>query len=192
LIASLEGILQEVGENELVLAVGGVGFQVHAPLDVLEGLPSVGETTFLYTALVVREEQPMLYGFSSVSQRSLFETLLQVSGVGPRLALAMLSHLSPENIRMAVVNNQPELLATVPGIGPKTGEKIIFHLKDRLDVPEVMMARTSAEDKEVVDVLQALGYSGLEAAAAVRSIPEEAPEEVEARVRLALKYFNRT
>lgn len=192
MIASLEGILQEVGENELVLAVGGVGFQVHAPLNVLEGLPSVGETAFLYTALVVREEQPTLYGFSSVSQRSLFETLLQVSGVGPRLALAMLSHLSPENIRMAVVNNQPELLATVPGIGLKTGEKIIFHLKDRLELPEVMMPRTSAEDKAVVEVLQALGYSGLEAAAAIKSIPDDAPEEVEARVRMALRYFDRT
>lgn len=191
MIASLEGVLQEIGERELVLAVGGVGFQIQAPLDVLEGLPAVGEAAFLYTALVVRDEQPMLYGFSSVGQRSLFQSLLQVSGVGPRLALAMLSHLSPENIRMAVANNQPELLATVPGIGPKTGEKIIFQLKDRLELPETVMARATVEDQAVLDVLQALGYSMLEAGAAIKSIPGDAPDDVEGRVRLALRYFNR-
>lgn len=191
MIASLEGVVQEVGEEALVLNVGGVGYRVEVPRVVLQDLPGVGETIFLHTYLLVREEQPLLFGFSAKGQRKLFETLLQVSGVGPRLALAMLSNLSPENIRSAVANNQPELLATVPGIGPKTGEKIIFHLKDRLELPEVVMVGASAEDQEVMDVLQALGYSTLEAQSAIRSIPEGSPEDVEERVRLALRYFDR-
>lgn len=191
MIASLEGVVQEVGEGAFVLSVAGIGFYVEVPHDVLQQLPAVGESTFLYTYLLVREEQPMLFGFSTRSQRGLFETLLQVSGVGPRLALAMLSHLSPENIRSAVANNQPELLTTVPGIGPKTGEKIIFHLKDRLELPEAVVASASAEDQEVMDVLQALGYSVLEAQAAIRSIPEGSPRDVEDRVRMALRYFDR-
>jgi Holliday junction DNA helicase RuvA len=188
-IASLRGVLQQIGDGELILEVGGVGLRVAVPRLVLQEAPKVGQPMFLLTSLVVRESSLSLYGFSSAEQREIFELLLQVSGVGPRLALAVLSHLSPELLRSAVVNNQPDALATVPGIGRKTAEKIIFHLKDRLEVPIIGVGVPSELDTEVLAVLTTLGYSLVEAQAALQSVPSDSPEDIETRVKLALTYF---
>jgi Holliday junction DNA helicase RuvA len=190
LITSLQGLVQQIEEEGIVLDVGGVGLAVSVPADVLELAPPVGGSLFLHTQLIVRDEQPHLYGFHTPEQREIFSMLLQISGIGPKLALAILSTLSPDLLRSAVSNNEADLLATVPGIGKKTAEKMIFHLKDRIAVPDELEAVPLGIDNEVIDVLTALGYSLLEAKTAVRSIPPETEEDVEKRVRIALRYFS--
>lgn len=189
MIWSLQGTLQSVGDDELVLDVGGVGLRVAVPLARLETVPRVGTTLFLHTHLIVREDALELYGFGDVDQRRLFQLLLKVGGVGPRLALATLSHMSPSAVRRAVASDQPELLTGVSGIGRKTAEKIVFDLKDEVGEFDIEAEPVSETDSEVLDVLTGLGYSVVEAQAALQSLPDDAPEDIEARVRLALRYF---
>ena len=191
MIASLRGVVQHIGDDELILEVGGVGLRVAVPRSVLQDMPEVGQPLFLLTHLVVRETSLSLYGFSTTEQKELFELLIQVRGVGPRLALAVLSHLSPDVLRSAVARDQPEVLARVPGVGRKTGQKIIFHLKDRLATTLEDIGVPSEVDTEVLSVLTALGYSLVEAQAALQFIPDSAPQEIEERVMFALKFFAR-
>ncbi len=191
MIASLRGVVQHVGDDELILEVGGVGLRVAVPRSVLQDMPEVGQPLFLLTHLVVRESSLSLFGFSTTEQKELFELLIQVRGIGPRLALAVLSHLSPDVLRSAVARDQPEVLARVPGVGRKTGQKIIFHLKDRLVTTLEDIGVPSEVDTEVLSVLTELGYSLVEAQAALQFIPDSAPQEIEERVMFALKFFAR-
>ena len=191
MITSLRGIVQQMGDQELTLEIGGVGIVVSVPTSVLESAPAVGRSLYLPTHLIVSDDALKLYGFSSREQRELFLELLKVSGVGARLALAILSNLSIDALRSAVGNNQPELLVRVPGIGKKSAEKIIFHLKDRIAPSPWEEAVATEADSEVVSVLTALGYSPVEAHSAVQSLEPDAPDEVEERVKLALQYFAR-
>jgi len=189
MITSIRGIVQQLGENEITLEVGGVGIQIDVPASVLSDPPLIGTVLFLQTHLAVKEDSLTLYGFSTTEERELFELLIRVSGVGPRLALATLSTLSPDAFRSAIASNQPEALARVPGIGKKTAEKIVFHLHDQLQAPGIADAPPSGVDTEVLAVLTSLGYSLVEAQAAVQSIGPDGPEDVEDRVKLALKFF---
>lgn len=191
MIASVRGIVQHVGLQEVVLEVGGIGVQIAVPQAALEPAPVVGQAMFLHTRLIVREDSLSLYGFSTIEQREVFDLLLQVSGVGPRLAIVILSHLPPEGLRAAVVGDQPAALTRIPGIGRKTAEKIIFHLKDRLAAPQATGGLALEADNDVIGALTGLGYSLIEAQSAVQSIPAQAPAEVEERVRLALQYLSR-
>lgn len=189
MIATLFGKVQSVADDELVVELGGFGLRIAVPLARLESVPRIGKEIFLYTHLVVREDALELYGFGDQEERQLFEILLSVGGVGPKLALATLSHLSPDVFRRAVGSDQPELLTKVPGIGRKTAEKIVFELKDRVGQPGLEAEPPSELDSELMDVLTSLGYSVVEAQAAVQSVPQDAPEDIEERVRLALRYF---
>jgi Holliday junction DNA helicase RuvA len=189
MIDSIQGIVQHIDDQSIVLEVGGMGVHVEVPSSVLESSPGIGKPFFLYTKLMIKEENLNLFGFGSVEQRDLFNTLLKISGVGPRLGLAILSYLSPELLQSAVVNDQAEVLIQVPGIGKKTAERILFHLKDKLDVPFVGAKLTSELDNEVLSVLTALGYSLIEAQSALQSIPHDSPDDIESRVRLALQFF---
>ncbi len=189
MIASIRGNLQQIEEGAIVVEVGGIGLRLSVPHSVLEALPGIGRSLTLQTKLVVREDALMLYGFASAEERDLFDLLLQVSGIGPRLALSAISSLSPDVLRSAVANDQPEVLTRIPGIGRKTAEKVIFQLNDRLTAPGITLDVPSGIDAEVLSVLTALGYSLVEAQAAVQTIPEETPEEIEARVKVALSYF---
>lgn len=191
MISSLRGIVQHVGDQQLVLEVGGVGIQLAVPVSVLEDLPAVGNPYFLHTHLIVREDALTLYGFSSQEQREIFLELLKVSGIGPRLALAVLSNMSIDTLRLAIANNQPDAIVGVPGIGKKTAERLVFQLKDRIAFAPGVDGEPSEIDAEVLAVLTALGYSMTEAQSAVRSVVADAPESVEERVRLALQYFAR-
>lgn len=191
MISSLRGVVQRSGPGEVVLEVGGVGYQLMVPASVLEQLPDVGQMVFLHTRMVVREDSISLYGFESQEQRHLFDLLLQVSGIGPRLAMAILSHLSPELLRASVSSDQPEPLTRVPGIGRKTAERIVFHLREKLERPEGPAPSLSGLDTDVLQALTALGYGLGEAQAAVQSIPPDAPQDLEERVRLALRHFAR-
>ncbi len=191
MISSLRGLVQHIANDHLVVEVGGVGLKVLVPNTVFEQVEGVGRMIFLHTLLIVREDSLTLYGFASEEQRALFETLLGVNGVGPKLALAVLSYISPDLLRKAVGQEQPELLDRIPGVGKKTAEKIVFHLKDKIGagVPMGAGVKLDDSDTEIIGALTALGYSLVEAQAALQSIPKDAPKDMEERVRLALQYF---
>ena len=190
MIDVVSGRAASVGPNWVVVMVGGVGLRVFVPRTVLETLDGPGHALTLYTHLAVREDALTLYGFNDQDERTLFETLLTVSGIGPRLAIAILSTLSSDQLRSAVGREEPEILTRVPGIGKKVAHKIVFELKDKLVLDTFEgLAAASDLDGDVLATLTALGYSIVEAQAAIQSIPRDAPEELEERVRLALEYF---
>ncbi len=193
MIASVSGVLQSIRNTSVVVRVGGVGLEIFVPAGVFTTLGEVGQPVELLTHLVVREDSLTLYGFQNEEQRAVFEMLLGITGIGPRLALAVLSTLSPEMLANAVQRDEPEVIARVPGVGKKTAQKIALELKGRL-LPEALapgLVPMSALDTEVIEALTALGYSIVEAQAAIQSIPPDAPEDIEERVRLALTYFYR-
>ena len=189
MIASLRGIVIEIGSGHLVVEVGGIGLRVLVPASVRENLDGVGRSVRLHTHLIVREDSLTLYGFSGEDDRSMFELLLGVNGIGPRSALSILSTVSPLDLRRAVTMEQPEFFTRVPGIGKKTAEKLVFHLRDKLGpaAPPGMVTAISETDTEVIAALTTLGYSLAEAQAALQAIPKDAPGDVETRVRLALQ-----
>lgn len=191
MISSLNGDVLEKQAGSLVIGVGGVGLLVGVPATVADHA-RVGESIFLYTHLVVREDALNLYGFESQETRQLFLLLLSVNGVGARIALAILSTMATDTIRRAVVNEQPELFARVPGVGKKTAQKILLQLQGKVGGESTLEAvsRLNEVDTEVLGALTSLGYSIVEAQTALQSLPKDAPAEVEARLRLALQYFS--
>lgn len=191
MIASINGRVADKGSDYAVVEVGGVGFQVFIPSPVVDEL-RIGEGVHLHTHLVVREDSLTLYGFATVEERQFFDMLIGVSGVGPRLALATLSTLNPDAIRRAVFSEQAEVFSRVPGIGKKSAQKILLHLQDRVQAVDGLepVAAMDDTDTQVLEALVALGYSVVEAQAALQAIPRDAPDDVEARIRLALQYFS--
>jgi len=192
MIASLEGLVIHREESRLTVQVGPVGVWVWVPRALAEQA-STGKPVALHTYLVVREDALTLYGFDTAEARDLFVLLLGVNGVGPRLALAVLSALSPAALRRAVFQEQPDIFQRVPGVGKKTAQKIVLHLQDRLTPEETLtsVAAMPDTDTEVLEALTALGYSVVEAQAAIQALPADAPPDVETRLRLALQYFSR-
>jgi len=192
MIASLSGRVQEVLADSVVVEVGGVGLQVYVPAPWRDSLRP-GEVVSMHTHLVVREDSLTLYGFENRESKEYFTLLLGVDGVGPRLALSALSTLSPDAIRRAIFHEQAEVFSRIPGVGKKTAQKILLHLQDRIPVEAGMERAASMTDvdTEVVAALTALGYSIVEAQAALQTIPRDTPQEVEARLRAALVYFSR-
>ena len=192
MIANLKGRIEAIGKDYVIVDVGGIGFKVYIPTSFLETSEGLGRQAELFTHLHVRENELTLYGCGSEDELTLFELLLGVSGVGPRVALAMLSTMSPDSLRLAIAQGNAVALTRVPGIGPKMAKKIVFHLKDRVEVefgPEAVFLLTDA-DAEVIAALTSLGYSVVEAQAALQSLPTE-EMGIEERVRLALAYFAR-
>jgi len=189
MIASLSGEVIDIGENSLVVRVGGVGLRVFVPI-LLTKQSQVGSYISLHTHLVVREDSLTLYGFQTVEEERFFNLLLGVNGIGPRHALAALSTLSVDAIRRAVLSEQPEIFGRVPGIGKKGAQKIILHLQGRVGKPSPLATSPSIDvDTEVLEALTGLGYSVVEAQAALQSIPRDAPLDVEERLRIALRFF---
>lgn len=190
MIATLRGEISQVEDNALILEVGGVGLRVFVPAP-LRGRTQVGELAFLFTHLVVREDALILYGFESQADRELFNLLLGVDGIGPKVALSVLSSLTLDAVQRAVLGDEPDILSRVPGIGRKTAQKMVLHLKDRLKPVDTLsqLASISDLDTEVIAALTALGYSVVEAQAALQSMPQDAPADVSERLRLALRYF---
>jgi Holliday junction DNA helicase RuvA len=190
MIARISGTVWSIGENHVVVRTGGIGFQVRVPTGVLAQLDGAGRPVDLFTYLHVRENELALFGFLTEEELTLFKLLLSVSGVGPKVALALLSAVSPDALRQAVAQEQPGLLSRVPGIGPKTARAIIFHLKDKM-IPAGMAAAPllSDADAEVIAALTGLGFSLVEAQTALQSLPRDDSLSVEERVRQALAYF---
>lgn len=190
MIANLTGRVTDIRSDQIIIEVGKVGLFVFVP-EPLRLTLQAGESTSLHTYLAVREDSLTLFGFSSVEEREYFVLLIGVNGVGPRIALATLSALNPAAIRRAVVSEQPEILTRVPGIGTKSAQRILLHLQGKIETPSELeaIADFADADTQVVEALVALGYSVVEAQAAVQSIPKDAPDDVEERIRLALQYF---
>ena len=190
MITRLSGTVWNIGQGHVVVRVGGIGLQVYVPAGVLAQLDGTGQPVELFTHLHVRESELALYGFLTEEELALFKLLLSVSGVGPRTALALLSTVSPDMLRQAVIQEEPGLLSHVPGIGPKTARAIIFHLKDKL-IPTGAQAvpLLSDADAQVIAALTGLGFSLVEAQTALQSLPRDEGLPVEERVRQALAYF---
>ncbi len=190
MIATLRGEVTQIEDNALVLEVGGVGLRVFVP-SPLRGRLKTGEIILLYTHLVVREDALILYGFETQADRELFSMLLGVDGVGPKVSLSVLSTLNIDAVQRAVFTEDSDILSRVPGVGKKTAQKIVLYLHDRLKPADALakVAALSDKDSEVLAALTALGYSVVEAQTALQSLPKDAPEGVEERLRLALQYF---
>lgn len=208
MIATLRGTVLAVGLDRVVLETGGIGLTLPCPPRVLSGLV-VGEQARLSTSLVVREDSLTLYGFAHDDERDLFETLLGVSGVGPRLALAMLAVLTPDEVRGAVATDDLATLTRVPGIGRKGAQRIVLDLKDRVGAATVTTdLRTDAGPgpgaapwaEQVSAALVSLGWPSRDAAAAIDAVAPAASEMIEtagepdvaALLRTALRSLDRT
>lgn len=190
MIATLRGQVSHIEDNALIVEVGGVGLRVFVPAPARVNAKA-GEMIFLFTHLQVREDALTLYGFESQADRDLFNTLLGVDGVGPKVALSVLSTMTLDAIQRAIFADEGDLLSKVPGVGKKTAQKMALHLKDKLKPTDALakVAAMADYDSEVLAALTALGYSVVEAQSAIQSLPKDAPKDVEERLRVALQYF---
>lgn len=190
MIATLRGEVTQLEDAALVVEVGGVGMRVFVPKPLLTRF-QVGDVVLIHTHLVVRENDLSLYGFETIADRQLFLTLLGVDGVGPKVALSVLSTLNLDTVQRAVFSEETDLLSRVPGVGKKTAQKMLLYLKDRLKPVSGLekIAAMSDADSEVLAALTALGYSVIEAQSALQSLPKDAPDDAEEKLRLALGYF---
>lgn len=191
MIAQVRGTVITKANDSVVVDVGGVGVEVLPSRTALEACVPESDVTLL-TRLIVREDSLTLFGFSSDAERNVFDMLIKVSGVGPKSGITILSTLSIDNLRNAVVSERAEILTRVPGIGKKTAQKILLELKDKLPVGLDAVPETGFADinVDVMDALVTLGYSVVEAQSAIQSLPPDAPESVEERTVLALGYLS--
>ncbi|MCB0208747.1 MAG: Holliday junction branch migration protein RuvA [Anaerolineae bacterium] len=188
MIGSLRGEVIDKEEDSVLLEVGGVGYVVLAPTTLLFFF-FFFSTTAIFTHLHVREQELTLFGFPDKEELELFRLLLKVQGIGPKVALAILSHIPAETLRQAVAREEAALFARVPGIGPKKAKQIVFQLKDKVGLDDIFVASTpfSDSDGEVIAALTTLGYSVVEAQAALQQLPADAKNEsTEEKIRIAL------
>jgi Holliday junction DNA helicase RuvA len=192
MIATLRGRIEARSDDSLIVAVGGIGFRVRVPTPLLAEIGGIGSPIELFTHLHVREDELSLYGFASADELALFELLLTVPGVGPRVALGMLSAGSTDMLRLAIAQGNVEALTQIPGIGKKMAQKLILELKGKIElaglppIPELAPA-----DAEIIAALTALGYSVAEAQRACAALPADVTT-IEDKVRAALQYLGRT
>ena len=198
MIRFIKGIVVDIEENFLILENHGIGYRIFTPASVLERYVRVGEEIKLHTYMNVREDAMLLYGFLTADDLRLFELLLGVSGVGPKAGLGILSALSADDLRFAVLSDDAAAIAKAPGIGKKTAQKLILELKDKMsledafekklahgqDLPEIT---GTDETSEAVMALTALGYASTDALRAVRAVDGHETMDVEALLKASLK-----
>ncbi|MFZ3151312.1 MAG: Holliday junction branch migration protein RuvA [Anaerolineaceae bacterium] len=191
MISSISGKVIAIINDSLVLDVQGIGFEVAVTKTMLAEV-EVGDIEFLYTYLVVREDLLALYGFRTQEEKQFFLLFLGVEGIGPKLAMAILSTLSLDNVRRAVVSEQPEFFSRVPGVGKKTAQKILIHLQGRIamEAGGDLRRPTSTAEDQVLEALVSLGYSVVEAQSAIQALPKDLPDTIEDKLRVALQYFD--
>ena len=189
MIRTLRGTLEALGPDWAVVNVGGVGFQVFVPPSALTGLGPLNSPVSLHTHLVVREESLTLYGFPTEDGLHVFELLLGISGVGPRLALSVLSGLSPQSLAVAITAEDDNALAAISGVGKRTAARIIVDLKGKLEEqwPIAATAGAGTDRSDVFAALVALGYTPSDARRAVATLPQDPSLSVEDQVREALR-----
>jgi len=194
MIVALEGILESRGIDSVVVKVGPLSLQVYVPGSTLGRLGTVGDNVRLHTHLYLREDNVAVYGFASADELALFQNLISVSGIGPRVALTFLSTFNVEQVVSAIVGDNVDLLTQVPGIGKKTAGRVVLELKGKLE-KEWAGAVTPAlthEDADVVAALTNLGYSVKEATQAVAGLPNAEELDLEEKVKLALRQLATT
>ena len=183
MIASIKGILTSLEDGLAILDVGGVGFAVFVPNSINL---RIGEQPVLYTHLHVRETELSLYGFLDPDEKHLFEVLLAVSGVGPKAALSVLSTLSVDTLRQAVLNDQPAVLSRAPGVGKKTAQSIVLHLKDKIKRQGLSGIQMNEDDADVIAALTALGFSIVESQRALQQLPRDVELSLDEKIRRTL------
>ncbi|HRH17951.1 MAG TPA: Holliday junction branch migration protein RuvA [Aquabacterium sp.] len=190
MIARLTGVLAEKAPPSVLIDVGGVGYDVQVPMSTFYNLPASGQKVTLLTQFIVREDAQLLYGFLTAPERESFRELIKISGVGPRIALAVLSGLNATELAQAVASQDTGRLVKVPGIGKKTAERLLLELKGKLapvlSEPSLLRGDTHAD---IQQALQALGYSEKEAQLAVKQLPADVG--VSEGIKQALKALSR-
>jgi Holliday junction DNA helicase RuvA len=193
MIGRISGTLLEKHPPLVLVDVGGVGYEIDVPMSTFYNLPASGEKVVLHTQLIVREDAHHLFGFASHDERSAFRQLLKISGVGPKLALTILSGLSVAELAQVVAAQEVGRLTRIPGIGKKTAERLLLELRDKLTVaPAALLAGAEhpvAAAGDVLDALLALGYNEREATWAVKQLP--AGLDVSDSIRQALKFLSK-
>ena len=199
MISYIRGELISAEPDRIVVEAGGIGYNINIPQTVLSGLPGIGFEVKIHTYLQVREDAMQLFGFLTRDDLDVFRLLLGVSGIGPKGALAVLSQLSADDLRFAVLSGDDKAIAKAPGLGKKTAQKIILELKDKLSLEDAFEARSahaaagagaaagSGAVQETVEALTALGYSASDAIKTVKSIEGAESMDVEALLSEALK-----
>ncbi len=191
MIAAIEGTLELRGTQWVIIKVGGVSLQIYLPTSTLNQLGAEGERVQLYTHLHWREDSVALYGFLSQQELDLFKMLISVDGVGPKVALAMLSNLNPEQLVLAIASGNINLLTQLPGIGTKTANRLVVELKSKLEKgwTGAISSYLTQDNAEIIAVLTNLGYSASEATKAVASLPASSALALEDKIKLALQYL---
>lgn len=189
MIGRLTGILFEKAPPRIGLDVNGVGYDIEVSMSTLYDLPDVGQQVTLLTHLVVREDAHILFGFATAQERQTFRELIKVTGVGARMALAVLSGLSVADLAQAVTLQETARLTRVPGIGKKTAERLLLELKGKIGADNIASTAATSHENDILQALTALGYSDKESLAAIKTLP--AGVEVSEGIRLALKALAR-
>jgi Holliday junction DNA helicase RuvA len=192
MIGRLSGILLEKNPPQILLDVQGVGYELDVPMSTFYNLPALHEKVILHTHFVVREDAQLLYGFSSNEERVAFRQLLKISGVGPKLALSVLSGLSLSDLAAAVANKEVGRLTKIPGVGKKTAERLLLELQGKFSVTGTSSAQgaaTSSAGSDIANALLALGYNEKEADWAAKQLPKEVG--VSDGIRQALKLLSK-
>ena len=185
MISSLHGTVESISGDSAVINVGGVGFLVYLPTSALSELGMTGTHASLYTQMVVREDSIQLFGFSTKEDLKLFQILTGVSGVGPRLALAMLSAMAVIDLVSAIASGNLDLLTTVTGVGKKLAGRLVLELKDKIaEAASIELVPVGEADNDVISALLSLGYSAAEASRAVALIPHEKILRLKIRLNL--------
>jgi Holliday junction DNA helicase RuvA len=191
MIGRITGTLLEKHPPQVLVEAQGVAYEVDVPMSTFYHLPATGERVMLHTHLIVREDAHLLYGFGTPGERAAFRQLLKVSGVGPKVALAVLSGLSVADLAQAIAAQDPARLTRIPGIGKKTAERLVLELRDKLRAeaspagPASSASNGAGSRNDIVNALIALGYNEREAQSALRGLPEDV--SVPDGIRLALK-----
>lgn len=194
MIGRISGVLLEKNPPQVVIDVNGVGYEVDVPMSTFYNLPKLQEKVALFTHMVVREDAQLLYGFGTEAERATFRQLLKVSGVGPKVGLAVLSGMSVNDLAEAVAMQESGRLTKVPGIGKKTAERLLLELKDRLKVDvRITVGGEAPAPSSAADILNALislGYNEKEALFAIKQLPRDA--SVSDGIRQALKLLSKS
>ena len=206
MISYIKGPLTAIEEDVIVVEAGGVGMGIHVPLSVLDRLPGIGREVTVYTYFQVREDAMSLYGFLNRQDREMFRQLIGVNGVGPKAALGILSTMTPDDLRMAIVTGDAKAISRAPGIGPKTAQRLILDLKVKVSMEEVLGNLALPSDggasaalgtigmgeaaKEAVQALVALGYSNMEANKAVKQVEVTETMTAEDVLKASLRYLS--
>lgn len=194
MISYIKGILAETAAEQIVVETGGVGMNIWIPASVLPGLPAIGSEVKIYTYMHVREDVINLYGFLSRDDLEFFKLMLNVSGIGPKGALSILSYATPDELRLAILTGDEKKISSAPGVGKKTAQRLVLELKDKISSPVADDTYANVSDvssggvvQEAIEALGALGISASEAAAAVKKAGDVEGMEVEDIIKAALK-----